>query len=170
MNLDEFDRLTRDVRLMGKTRRALRRVMVYGSTWRDAARFADIHESTIMRAKNRIFGDRLVVHDPAALMGKDFVPKGQTLLLLSQYRRPKYEGEVGALVTRKGETKATIHTRIILERNLDVQQDPGPLQPGHGSSGQQLNVTVGGQAKARRRRVATGATADSDCRVEASHG
>ena len=98
MTPEQFQAACNGKRLTAKVRKALRMVLVEGSTWREAAYKTGVHESSIMRAKARLnqVGQSPVIN----------VPPDSSWLPATSYQ-PAYDGELGSIVCeRNGDTIA----------------------------------------------------------------
>ena len=98
MTPEQFQAACHGKRLTAKVRKALRMVLVEGTTWREAAHKAGVHESSIMRAKARL---NQVGQSPVIT-----VPPQAEWLPATSYQTA-YDGELGSIVCeRDGDTIA----------------------------------------------------------------
>lgn len=104
MKADEFKRLTSSARIQTRTLRALRGVLVDGKLWREACADAGVPESTLLRAKRRLFGDRMEVKRGSKIN----LQPGQAFT--TDLPR-KYAMEIGAIIDASGQ----VIKRIIIK-------------------------------------------------------
>lgn len=108
----EFIALVRGVGMHGRTKAALRDVVVHGLTWSSACKRRGVAQSTVLRALRRCrrAGPVTISRREAAGIGTNFLPKSTI-----GYPTPLcHPSEVGALVQRTARSTKIIR-RIIME-------------------------------------------------------